>query len=312
MTSTGKEEDNVDKRIRQAQKAWWSNAGVLTRRASPWKVRAVLFQSLVLSQLFFATGLLSLTAESERRFDVFINGCVRKMAWTTLTAMQVSHVTQLELNQAFGLMPANVHVAREVMKWLGKLARMSDDRVPKRMLFAYPSPDDCHGGTGKRVGAWGGTMCPRLGIIPSFSRHARARIVEIGNHFYRRSSLGSTPFECAKGLVATNKYGWRTRTVESRRNWMKYHKIKSTDNDNWGCYAMWMGVAKDVALWSRGMGCVVQYELGNTWEIQRAKITKRRRRKKAAAAVEMATVGVEPHLRKSRRKARLPPEFTGL
>ena len=93
---------------------------------------------------------------------------------------------------------------------------------------------------------------------------------------------------------------------------MKYHKIKSTDNDNWGCYAMWMGVAKDVGLWSRGMGCVVQYELGNTWEIQRAKITKRRRRKKAAAAVEMATVGVEPHLRKSRRKARLPPEFTGL
>ena len=68
------------------------------------------------------------------------------MTWATLTAMQVSHVAQLELNQAFGLMPASVHVAREVMKWLGKLARASDDRAPKRMLFSYSSPDDCHGG----------------------------------------------------------------------------------------------------------------------------------------------------------------------
>ena len=97
---------------------------------------------------------------------------------STATSMQVSQVTQLELNQAFGLMPASVYVAREVMKWLGKLARMRGGRVPKRMLFAYPSPNDCHGGTGKLVGAWDGTTHPQLGVIPSFSRHARARIVK--------------------------------------------------------------------------------------------------------------------------------------
>jgi len=260
--------------------------------------------------LFFSTELLGLKAESERRLDVFINGCVRKMAWASLTSMQRTHVTQMDLNQRFGIEPASVHVARRLMKWVGKLARMSDDRVPKQMLFAYPCPQGCHGGSGKRVGPWDGSKFPRIGIMPSFSRHARDRIVAIGNHLYRRSTLGSTPFQCAKGLVAINAYGWRTRTVESRRDWMNHCKIKTNDNDNWGCYANWMSVAKGVPVWSDAMECVLQYELGNSLEIQSSRIAKRRRREKrvSAAANEGGVAKVEAAGRKPKKTNRKAPK----
>ena len=52
--------------------------------------------------------------------------------------MQRKHISQDELSRSFGIEPAAVQVAKKAMPWIGKVARMEADRVPKMMMFAYP------------------------------------------------------------------------------------------------------------------------------------------------------------------------------
>ena len=97
--------------------------------------------------MFYSTELLGLSVESERRFNVLINRCVRRLAGTNLLSMREKKTgirAQKDLSESFGLISAGERVTKRLLKWLRKLARMGSERIPKKMLFAYPRPQDCH------------------------------------------------------------------------------------------------------------------------------------------------------------------------
>jgi hypothetical protein len=283
IVGIGSELGVVDNRIRQAQKAWWNNRKLLCRRSSARAARGAMYTSLVLSQMFYSTEFLSLSAESERRLDVFINRCVRRMAGTNLMSMRkrvIGERTQKDLNDSFKIEGAHTHVTRRLMNWLRKVACMKDDRVPKKMLFAYPRPADCHDHIGKRTGQWIADrgIFQKIGVRMSFSRHARSRIIQIVQAFcseFKRTGAKSA-------LAKVRKAGWTLKadgspmSAQARRMYMQgTANIRTTDDDNWACYVKWMDLAKEELWWKEGIEIILNHEKAQLEDIRRRKRARR-------------------------------------
>ena len=80
------------------------------------------------------------------KMNVFHHQCVRLILGVTGKQQHVEHLTTIELAQRLGV-DANVdHILWQQHLWLGHIACMTDDRIPKETLFGeQPASRPPHG-----------------------------------------------------------------------------------------------------------------------------------------------------------------------
>ena len=127
----------ITTRLGKAQGAFRVMRRVLTDRKLALQTRAKIYKVLVLTVLLYGSESWALTATHQQKLASFHRRCLRSMCHTNLFKTRVHRVTTAALLERAGLEPLIFYLDRRMITWAGKVARMSMDRVPRRMLTAW-------------------------------------------------------------------------------------------------------------------------------------------------------------------------------
>ena len=110
-----------------------------TKNANKQKISECLFaDDGALSVLLYGSECWTLLKRHSRRLDAFHHRCIRSILGITNHEQWTSHITSDQLRQKWGdKETATEKIAKRRLQWLGHLARMSDSRMPKKILFGW-------------------------------------------------------------------------------------------------------------------------------------------------------------------------------
>ena len=74
---------------------------------------------------------------SLRRLENFHRKCVRAMAGTTMFMTWKHPISAFKLEQRLGLRGIKSYIAENALRWLGHVARMPFNKLPRRLLMAW-------------------------------------------------------------------------------------------------------------------------------------------------------------------------------
>ncbi|VDP65393.1 unnamed protein product [Schistosoma curassoni] len=128
--------DDIDSRIMKAR-AVYANLGHLWRlRDVSLAVKGRIYNATVRAVLLYACETWPLRVEDVRRLSVFHHPCLRRIAHIQWQ----QHVSNAEVqHRVFGHRDDNeigVTIFKHRLRWLGRVLRMSSQRIPRRALFA--------------------------------------------------------------------------------------------------------------------------------------------------------------------------------
>ena len=92
----------------------------------------------VQSALLYGGESWSILKRDEARLNVFHHRCLQAILHVSRLDQELHHITNLDLRQRWGdtgLMSDVLH--RKRLQWVGHVARMPPDRLPKRVLFGW-------------------------------------------------------------------------------------------------------------------------------------------------------------------------------
>ena len=110
---------------------------ILTARDVPPRVKALVYEALILAILLFGCEVLAFDEHMRNRVCIFHRSCVRRMCRTTKWLQWRQRVSDDELLQRLGLHPALEYVRRRKLLWFGTVARMPSTRQPKLVLGSW-------------------------------------------------------------------------------------------------------------------------------------------------------------------------------
>ena len=75
---------------------------------------------------------------SIQKVEAFNNRCLRRIMNISRTEQRAGYISSVQVRRNFGMDEAfeDVVIARK-LRWLGHVARMQEDRIPKRLLFGW-------------------------------------------------------------------------------------------------------------------------------------------------------------------------------
>ena len=99
-------------------------------------IKREVYRAVVLSTLLYGAETWTVKAESVRRLRGFHNRCIRSMLGVSKLQQWRERITSKELAERFGMTESMAEILRRHrLKWLGHVARMNDNRMPKQLLF---------------------------------------------------------------------------------------------------------------------------------------------------------------------------------
>lgn len=137
----------VDRRLAAASRAFGALRKVLCNSSFSFKTKRMLYSACVLSVLLYGAECWPLLKRDESRLNAFHHRCLRAMLHTSRWNQQWTHVSNLDLRKRWGDVGLVSDMVRSKrLEWLGHVARMSEDRLPKKMLFGWlPHSRPAHG-----------------------------------------------------------------------------------------------------------------------------------------------------------------------
>ena len=98
----------------------------------------MLYAGCVTSLLLYGYECWPLLICDEARLDAFYHHCQRIVLGVSCLRQQLEHLNNCELRQIWGdaTLVSDI-IRRRRLEWLGHVARMSDDRIPKQPYFGW-------------------------------------------------------------------------------------------------------------------------------------------------------------------------------
>ena len=137
ITKDGEVRGEVVARLAKASRAFGCLRSAIFRskRISVATKREV-YQAAVLFTLLYGAETWTVKADSVRKLRGFHNRCIRCMLGVSRLQQWKERITSRELAKAFGMTERVTDILRKHrLRWLGHVARMDNDRIPKQLLF---------------------------------------------------------------------------------------------------------------------------------------------------------------------------------
>ena len=147
MTPEGRIGPEVDRRLAQASRAFGALRCVFENPAISIRTKRVIYDACVLSVLLYGSESWPVLRRDEDRLDRFHYQYVRAILGVSCMNQETDHITNSELRVRWGNSDLLSDILRRRrMQWLGHVARMPDDRLPKQLLFGWlPQTRPAHG-----------------------------------------------------------------------------------------------------------------------------------------------------------------------
>ena len=104
---------------------------VFAVRAMAKNVKMRVYAASVLSVLLYGSETWNITTADLKRLESFHNRCLRCMFGIS----RLTHFTNFDLRKLTGQQSIGAMIMNNRLRWLGHVVRMSDERMPKRMMF---------------------------------------------------------------------------------------------------------------------------------------------------------------------------------
>ena len=137
ITRDGEVRDEVVARLAKASRAFGClRSAIFQNRRISVAIKREVYRAVVLSTLLYGAETWTVKAESVRRLRGFHNRCIRSMLGVSKLQQWRERITSKELAERFGMTESMAEILRRHrLKWLGHVARMNDNRMPKQLLF---------------------------------------------------------------------------------------------------------------------------------------------------------------------------------
>ena len=181
-------------------------------------------ETYVLSVLTYGSQAWSGQRNLIRRLEVFCNKCYRTICRISVVQMREKGIHMKDIRGWLGLKNIEYYTCRNAMRWLGHMSRMGDERIPKRMLYAWIPDRDRKKGGGNRT---------------SFGKYALDTLLKMPQYMDNKdqTTMGAPP-------------AW-TRT-EADGTAMQYNPFgKGAVADEWQACQNWVALASDRGAWKR-------------------------------------------------------------
>ena len=111
------------------------------------RTKRLVYRAVVMGVLLYGAETWAIKRADSRKLEVFHNRCLRAILGITTAQQRMGHISSVQVSQWFGREESleDLLSARR-LRWLGHLARMEEDRLPKRILFGWlPERRPAHG-----------------------------------------------------------------------------------------------------------------------------------------------------------------------
>ena len=146
--SSCSDEPDVDARIAKASAAFGaaSKAVFRNKEISAYS-KGLAYKVLVLSVLLYGCESWALTQKAWDKLRVFHNNCTRKMCGvTTVKQWKTRGLTCAVLRDQLSIQEIESYVYKRSLAWLGHVAEMTMDRMPRKMLSCWVAAERTSGG----------------------------------------------------------------------------------------------------------------------------------------------------------------------
>ena len=260
---------NIGKRISAARQAFGALRVALCDQFIDIKARGRLYVALVVSVLLSGCEAWTYSMTTENKLNRLNNYCCRAMSKISRRKQWKRRICSDVINRSLGVQPIDYYVRRRVLKWIGHVARMSDDRMPKRMLFGWSA---------------NGTADAKH-VQNGFTSFAHRLIINLVLGLYHSNSGLHPPFQLpppsgipslfasysSRGTVPVRKL-WNGR--EDRRSfWLQSYRGRLAFKGGWWLidwvrFANWYQMAQDRVFWRRCCNIAPRYHFDTSFRVR--------------------------------------------
>ena len=137
---------DVESRIAAASGAFRKLEPIfLNRRVKPRAKRAA-YVAVVLPILIYGSEAWNLTEAMYAKLRRFHHYCTRRMCLLSRRHCRFHHISARYIQRRLGILDIDAYITRRHLRWAGHVARMSEDRLPRRFLSCWvrnPRPIGC-------------------------------------------------------------------------------------------------------------------------------------------------------------------------
>lgn len=147
LSADGRCASEVDRRLAAAARAFGALQCVFRDKNISVRTKRVIYSACVLAALLYGAECWPILRRDENRLDAFHHRCLRAILGVSRLDQQLHHITNNELRCRWGDPGMISDVLRQRrLQWLGHVARMQDERLPKQILFGWlPHTRPAHG-----------------------------------------------------------------------------------------------------------------------------------------------------------------------
>ncbi len=135
---TLRDDFDIEKRIETASKMFGAlRECIFSKMQVSYQAKRTAYVSIVLPTLLYGAETWAISSGSLRKLQSFHNRCVRSMCHVNLWKTREFHLKTETLLNRLGMRSLNFYLHRRIIKWVGHVARMPLDRLPRKFLTAW-------------------------------------------------------------------------------------------------------------------------------------------------------------------------------
>jgi exonuclease III len=133
-----KDDFDVDQRISAASKIFGMlRENVFSHKKVSYRAKRAAYTAIVLSTLLYGSETWTLSAKALQKLRSFHNRCARAMVHISMWHTREHHIRTEDVLRRLELESLDTYLLRRVARWLGHVARLPFDRLPRKFLSAW-------------------------------------------------------------------------------------------------------------------------------------------------------------------------------